>query len=147
MILDRVMHPSSVAIIGASKNETKRGYQAIRTLMASKYEGNIYPVNPREDHILGFRCYKDVRDVDPPVDLALLATPAGMAPQILKTCGEKKVAGAVILAGGFREIGDRGCVLVRPDRTVAWRSTDGVDDPKEALRAVMSGILGVGGRA
>jgi acetyltransferase len=111
MTIDRVMHPSSVAIIGASKNETKRGYQAIRTLMASKYEGDIYPVNPREDHILGFRCYKDVRDVDPPVDLALLATPAAVAPQVLKTCGEKKVAGAVILAGGFREIGEQGRAL------------------------------------
>ena len=46
-----------------------------------------------------------------------------------------------------REIGDRGCVLVRPDRIVAWRSRDGVDDPKEAMRAVMSGIMGIGGRA
>ncbi len=46
-----------------------------------------------------------------------------------------------------REVGDRGCVLVRPDRIVAWRSPDRVDDPKEALRAVMSAILGVGGRA
>ena len=46
-----------------------------------------------------------------------------------------------------REIGDRGCVLVRPDRTVAWRSAHGVDDPKEALRAVMSAMLGIGGRA
>ena len=46
-----------------------------------------------------------------------------------------------------REIGDRGCVLVRPDRIVAWRSRNGFDDPKEALRAVMSGIMGIGGRA
>jgi len=111
MTLDRVMHPRSVAIIGASKNETKRGYQAIRTLLKSRYEGEIYPVNPKEDQILGFRCYKDVRDIAQPVDLALLATPAAMAPPILKTCGEKHVAGAVILAGGFREIGGQGQML------------------------------------
>lgn len=108
MTLDRVMHPRSIAIIGASKNETKRGYQAIRTLMNSRFEGDIFPVNPKEDQILGFRCYKDVRDIESPVDLALLATPAGAAPSILKTCGEKQVAGAVILAGGFREIGGKG---------------------------------------
>jgi 2,4-dichlorophenol 6-monooxygenase len=46
-----------------------------------------------------------------------------------------------------REIGDRGCLLVRPDRIVAWRAADGVEDPKGSLRAVMSTILGVGGRA
>ena len=45
-----------------------------------------------------------------------------------------------------REVGDRGCVLVRPDRIVAWRSLDRVDDPEAALRAVMSGILDLGGR-
>ena len=111
MTLDRVMHPRSIAIIGASKNETKRGYQAIRTLMTSRYEGDIYPVNPNEDQILGFQCYKDVRDVEQPVDLALLATPAAAAPKILTSCGEKNVAGAVILAGGFREIGGKGQVL------------------------------------
>jgi acetate---CoA ligase (ADP-forming) len=121
MTLDRVMHPRSVAIIGASKNETKRGYQAIRTLMASNYEGDIYPVNPKENNILGYRCYRDIRDVEPPVDLALLATPAAMAPAILKSCGEKKVAGAVVLAGGFREIGESGKALEEALLEVARR--------------------------
>jgi 2,4-dichlorophenol 6-monooxygenase len=46
-----------------------------------------------------------------------------------------------------REVGDRGCVLVRPDRIVAWRAPDRVDDPQEALQAVMSDILALGGRA
>ncbi len=46
-----------------------------------------------------------------------------------------------------REVGDAGCVLVRPDRIVAWRSVGGVDDPKAALRAAMSAILGSGGSA
>ncbi len=121
MTLDRVMHPRAIAIIGASKNETKRGYQSIRTLMKSQYEGEIYPVNPKEDQILGFRCYKDVRDIDHPVDLALLATPAATAPAILKSCGEKKVAGAVVLAGGFREIGGQGQVLEENLLQVAQR--------------------------
>jgi len=108
MTLDRVMHPKSVAIIGASKTETKRGYQSIQTLRASKFEGAIYPVNPNEDHILGLPCYKSIMDIDMPVDLALLATPATTAPQILEACGHKQVAGAVILAGGFRELGGPG---------------------------------------
>lgn len=108
MTLDRVMHPRSVAVIGASKSETKRGFQSIQTLLSDKYEGAIYPVNPKESHILGLPCYNSILDIENPVDLALIATPAATAPQILEACGRKKVAGAIILAGGFREIGGQG---------------------------------------
>ncbi len=107
-MLDKVLNARSVAIIGASKNKTKRGYQAIKTLLADGYEGEIYPVNPKEDMILGIRCYKDITQIEAPVDLALITTPAGTIPDILKKCGEKNVAGAVIIAGGFRELGLKG---------------------------------------
>lgn len=111
MGLDRLMHPRSVAIIGASKSETKRGFQSIQTLLSDKFEGAIYPVNPKETHILGLPCYKSILDIDNPVDIALIATPAAVAPQVLEACGQKKVAGVVILAGGFREIGEQGKAL------------------------------------
>jgi len=108
MSLDKILNAKSVAIIGASKDETKRGYQTIRTLLDERYEGNIYPVNPKEDSILGFKCYKNITDIKDPVDLALIATPARTLPFILADCGKKKVSGAVILAGGFGELGRRG---------------------------------------
>ncbi len=107
-MLDKVLNAKSVAIIGASKNKTKRGYQAINTLLADGFEGEIYPVNPKEDMILGLHCYKDITDIEGPVDLALITTPARTIPGILKRCGEKNVAGAVIIAGGFRELGAKG---------------------------------------
>ena len=107
-MLDKVLNAQSVAIIGASKNKTKRGYQAIKTLLADGFEGQIYPVNPKEDKILGLRCYKDITQIEGSVDLALITTPARTIPDILRKCGEKKVAGAVIIAGGFRELGDKG---------------------------------------
>ena len=107
-MLDKVLNAKSVAIIGASKNKTKRGYQAIKTLLADDFEGRIYPVNPKEDMILGLRCYKDITQIEESVDLALITTPARTIPDILRKCGEKKVAGAVIIAGGFRELGEKG---------------------------------------
>ncbi len=107
-MLDKVLDAKSVAIIGASKSKTKRGYQAIKTLLADGFEGEIYPVNPKEDKILGLDCYKDITDIEAPVDLALITTPARTIPGILRNCGKKKVAGAVIIAGGFRELGDKG---------------------------------------
>jgi len=108
MSLEKVLNAKSVAIIGASKDETKRGYQAIRTLIDERYEGNIYPVNPKETSILGLSCYKNVNDIKGSVDMALIATPAKTIPFILEDCGKKKVSGAVILAGGFGELGEKG---------------------------------------
>ena len=118
-MLDKVLDAKSVAIIGASKNKTKRGYQAIKTLKADGFEGQIYPVNPKEDMILGFRCYKDITEIEGPVDLALITTPARTIPGILKKCGEKKVSGAVIIAGGFRELGAKGKQLEQQVVTAA----------------------------
>jgi acetyltransferase len=108
MSLERIFNAESVAIIGASRNETKRGYQAIRTLLDEKYEGKIYPVNPKEKSILGFRCYPSVADIEGPIDVALVATPAKSLPSVLADCGKKGVKGAVVLAGGFGEIGAQG---------------------------------------
>ena len=110
-MLENVLNAGSVAIVGASKNKTKRGFQAIKTLQQEGFEGDIYPINPKEDMIAGLKCYKNVTDIDGPVDLALITTPARTIPGILKQCGEKKVAGAVIIAGGFRELGDKGKAL------------------------------------
>jgi len=108
MSLEQILNAESVAIVGASKNETKRGYQTIRTLLDEKYEGRIYPVNPKEKSILGFKCYKKVADIEGPVDVALVATPAGSLPAVLEDCGQKGVKGAVVLAGGFGETGLEG---------------------------------------
>ncbi|MDY0000481.1 MAG: acetate--CoA ligase family protein [Polyangia bacterium] len=108
MNLSRVFDARSVAIIGASKDDKKRGYQAIKTLIRGSYEGKIFPVNPKEDRILGLRCYPSLSDIDEPVDLALITTPARTIPGIIEECGKKGVAGAVIIAGGFGELGGEG---------------------------------------
>ncbi len=83
MALERVLDAESVAVIGASKTVTKRGYQAIRTLVDENYEGRIYPVNPKEKIILGFRCYPSIKDINGPVDIALVATSARTVPTVL----------------------------------------------------------------
>jgi acetyl coenzyme A synthetase (ADP forming)-like protein len=108
MGLENILNAESVAIVGASKSSTKRGYQAIRTLLDEKFEGAIYPVNPKEKSILGFKCYAKVSDIEGPVDIALITTPAKTIPPILEDCGKKGVHGAVIIAGGFGEIGEEG---------------------------------------
>ena len=108
MGLEHVLDAASVAVVGASKKETKRGYQAIKTLIEEKFEGRIYPVNPKEESILGLPCYAKVSDIEDPVEMVLITTPATTIPEILEDCGKKGVAGAVIIAGGFGELGKEG---------------------------------------
>ena len=119
MSLEKILNAESVAIIGASKNETKRGYQTIKTLLDEKYEGKIYPVNPREKSILGCKCYKKVSDIKRRVDVALVATPAASLPAVLEDCGKNGVKGAVVLAGGFGETGIDGRQLEKEMVAVA----------------------------
>jgi len=106
--LDRVFHAETVAIVGASKDEAKRGFQAIKTLLDEKYEGRIYPVNPKEKSILGLKCYSSLLDIPDEIDLVLITTPARTLKDILKQCAEKGAAGAVVIAGGFGELGEEG---------------------------------------
>jgi acetyltransferase len=94
--IERILNPGSVAVVGASTDETKRGYQAIETLQNGGYAGDIYPVNPHAEEIRGN------------VDLALIVTPARVAPQILEDCADTDLAGAVIIAVGFGEAGEDG---------------------------------------
>ena len=108
MNLDRILNARSVAVVGASRNPTKRGYQAIKILLDEHYDGRIYPVNPKEQSVLGIKCYSQVSDIPDPVDLALITTPARTIPAILADCGKKGVSGAVVIAGGFREVGEEG---------------------------------------
>lgn len=108
MSLEKILNASSVAVVGASRNETKRGFQAIQILKEEKYEGKIYAVNPREKSVLGFPCYEKVSAIEGHVDIALITTPAKSIPAILDDCGKKGVCGAVLIAGGFGETGKAG---------------------------------------
>jgi acetate---CoA ligase (ADP-forming) len=103
-----LLYPESIAVIGASKDRTKRGFRSIEKLLADGYPGAIYPINPNEQEILGLRCYPTVGQVDGPIDLALICTPARTLPAVIRDCGAKGVKGAVVLAGGFAEAGDEG---------------------------------------
>jgi acetyltransferase len=109
--LDPIFYPSSIAIVGASKDPTKRGFRSIQKLLEDGFEGEIYPVNPKEAEILGKTAYPSVAAIPGPVDLALVCTPAKTLPDVIAQCGAKGVKGAVVLAGGFAEAGPEGVEL------------------------------------
>jgi acetate---CoA ligase (ADP-forming) len=105
------LKPSSVAIIGASRDTAKRGHRAIQMLLDSRYQGQIIPINPRETEILGLRCYPELAAVPFDIDMALVCTPAATVPDVIELCGRKNVKGALVLAGGFSEASPEGAQL------------------------------------
>ncbi len=103
--LHAFLAPSSIAIVGASADPTKRGYKAMVGLVKGGYSGAIYPINPKTDMILGVKTWPSVSAMPEGADLALICTPAATVPGLIDECGRKGVKGAVILASGFRETG------------------------------------------
>jgi acyl-CoA synthetase (NDP forming) len=60
-MLDNFFKPDSVAVIGASREAGKVGYEVVKNLVENKFEGNIYPINPKADEILGVKAYPNIK--------------------------------------------------------------------------------------
>ena len=118
--LPQLFCPSSVAVIGASDNFDKLGYHVMKSLVEGKYQGEIYPINPRGQEIWSIRAYASIEDVPGEVELAIVAVPAQLVLRVLEECGRKGVKGVVLITAGFRELEDpRGAALQEEIRKVA----------------------------
>ena len=106
--LSRLLAPSSIAIIGASTNAKSISGQPLMHMLASRYEGKLYPVNPNRTEVQGVKAYADVREVPRPCDAAVIAVPAPHVAKALEQCGEAGTPFAVVLTAGFVETGDAG---------------------------------------
>jgi acyl-CoA synthetase (NDP forming) len=110
MNLDSIFTPSAVAVIGASSKKNKVGNIILNQLISGsvKFGRKIFPVNPNEKKIEGLQCYKSILDIPQKIDLAVIAVPAGSVLQMVKECERVGVGSAIIIAGGFKEIGKPG---------------------------------------
>ena len=104
-VLDGLFSPKSIAIIGASNTKGKIGYTVVDNLIQSEYKGPIYPINPKEDEIQGFKAYASVLEVPGEIDAAVVVIPAKFVPQVAEECGQKGVKGLLVIASGFSEVG------------------------------------------
>src|SRR5208282_6028052 len=104
--MNRIMKPDSVAVIGASPEDGKIGNSVMKNLVDGGYRGAIYPINPRAGEVLGLRAYRSVTEVPGDIDIAVFAIPAPLVAGALAQCGEKKVAGAILIPSGFAETGN-----------------------------------------
>lgn len=104
--LDRLFNPGSVAVLGASANPSKLGFHVMKSLVEGGYRGRIIPVNPGLEDVMGRRAYPSITALDAPIDLAVVAIPAGGVAGVFSECREKGVGGVVLITAGYKEIDD-----------------------------------------
>jgi acyl-CoA synthetase (NDP forming) len=109
--INALLHPASIAILGASADFQKLNGRTLKALLDKKYAGAIYPVNPKYPFIADLKCYADVCDLPDGIDLAIVAVPAKKVPATLSVLGNKGVRAAVVFSSGFSEIGGDGVAL------------------------------------
>ena len=111
--LDRILMPKSVAVVGASTDPFKWGNMLLAAIQKGGFEGEIYPINPRAEEILGLKCYANVREVPGEIDSALVVVPARFVPGVFEDMAAKGIKGAVVITSGFSETGEEGARAVQ----------------------------------
>ncbi|MFC0401547.1 acetate--CoA ligase family protein [Paraburkholderia rhizosphaerae] len=104
--MNRIMRPDRVAVIGASAEDGKIGNSVMKNLINGGYKGEILPIHPKADEILGRKAYRSVLDVPGDIDVAVFAIPAKFVAAALTEVGKKKIPGAVLIPSGFAETGN-----------------------------------------
>ena len=88
--IDLLFHPKSIAIIGASPKAKTRANQWIRAFMHLNYQGKLFPINPKADHIMAYKSYPSILDVPDDIDLAIFSVPFQVVIPVMKDCVKKK---------------------------------------------------------
>ena len=100
--------PRGVAVVGASRDAASISYRILENLLMNRFQGPVYPVNPKADVVGSILAYPSVQAVPGPVDLAIIAVSKGAVLSVVDDCGAKGVRGLVIITAGFGETGKEG---------------------------------------
>lgn len=106
--LRALFDPESIAIIGASPDDQKIGGRPLSYLQKYRYEGKIYPINPKYKEINDLKCFPDIKSVPEEIDLAIIAVPKSIVLETFKKCADRKVRSVVIFSAGFAEVDEEG---------------------------------------
>ena len=104
-ILNNLLQPKSVAIVGASTQPGKIGYTVIENLLKGGYQGKIYPINPTASEILGLPVFSNIGAVPGNIDLAVITVPVKLVCQVVEECGQKGIKALSVITSGFSEVG------------------------------------------
>jgi acetyltransferase len=102
--LRRILKAKRVAIVGASQEQLSVGMGPLHNLLAARFQGDVFPVNPKYSELLAHKCYPDLESIDPPPDLAVLLLNQHLALEMAERAGRLGIPGVTVVAGGFREV-------------------------------------------
>jgi acetyltransferase len=111
MVTQALIDPESIVIVGGSNDIRKPGGKVLKNLIDGGYKGDLYVTNPKEEEVLGIRCFKDPKDL-PDVDLAIIAIAAKFITQTIEILAHQKNTKAyIILSAGFSEESEEGAAI------------------------------------
>ena len=109
--LEPLFRPRRIAVVGASSNPEKMGFQIFQNMVNAGFSGELLPVNPKGETILGIPSVRSAADLPEGFDLAVVIIPARHVPGTIRELGERKVRAAIVITGGFAESGEEGAAL------------------------------------
>ena len=109
--LEKLFRPQSVAVVGVSQNPTKGGGFIWSRMTGQGYSGQKFPIGRSIKEIDGIQCHESIREIEEPIDLAIIAVPAAVVETVLKECVQKQVPFVIIHTAGFAELGEEGLSL------------------------------------
>ena len=120
--LDDLLNPRSIAIVGASDDPTRIGGRPLSHMIEQRFEGGIYPVNPKRDTVQGLRAYPTLGDIDGDLDFVLVAVPAPLVAEQVRAAAAKKARTVMVFSSGFAETGPEGKAM-QDELTAIARAT------------------------
>ena len=108
MLLDHILKPRAVAVVGASTRPHTIGNDLLKRLLEYGFKGHIYPVNPKGGEIEGLRAYTSVNELPDGVDLAVIVVNAKFVLSTVDECAARGIKGLVVISAGFKETGGEG---------------------------------------
>jgi acetyltransferase len=153
MSFENFFNPKSVAIVGASRQKGKVGYEILSNMIGAGFKGKIFPVNPNADEIDGVKCFPDLQSIGQIPDLVIIVVPANVVGAVMQQCADAGVKSVVIITAGFREVGNEGRQLEEQVIQIAKQAGIrvigpnclGVIVPANNLNASFAGDLPVAG--
>lgn len=107
-MLETLLYPKAVAVIGASRNPAKVGHAVVANLLNSGFKYPIVPVNPDANEIIGLKCYKSLEDFQGRIDLGIIMVPGRFVKEALQSCIRAGAQSVIVITAGFREVGAEG---------------------------------------
>jgi acyl-CoA synthetase (NDP forming) len=148
-----IANPKSIALFGASNNVTSMGTSLLDSVLDLGFEGEIYPIHPKENRVQNLKAYRSVLDLPNAPDLALIVLPTRIVSEAMDACGRKGIRHAIVISGGFKEVGGEGINLEKELVAVANKygmrflgpNCIGVANPRHKLNTTFMAFQGAPG--